>query len=143
MYRWCLQLRAVNSVQVMGCLLARKKAPAFRDSSTNNNTWSKKRRWVCAPSFTDRSLSSNPSNSLGHGRTPKHPRGHLGQRHTGHRVHTCSGVWSRSLGRRLKGESSWGPCGRSESRRAWTDRCLLYTSPSPRDLSTSRMPSSA
>ena len=24
-----------------------------------------------------------------------------------------------------------------------SDRCLLYTSPSPRDLSTSRMPSSA
>ena len=26
---------------------------------------------------------------------------------------------------------------------AWTVSCLLYTSPSPRDLSTSRMPSSA
>ena len=25
----------------------------------------------------------------------------------------------------------------------WDDNCLLYTSPSPRDLSTSRMPSSA
>ena len=25
----------------------------------------------------------------------------------------------------------------------WPDACLLYTSPSPRDLSTSRMPSSA
>ena len=25
----------------------------------------------------------------------------------------------------------------------WNDDCLLYTSPSPRDLSTSRMPSSA
>ena len=25
----------------------------------------------------------------------------------------------------------------------WTTNCLLYTSPSPRDLSTSRMPSSA
>ena len=25
----------------------------------------------------------------------------------------------------------------------WLKRCLLYTSPSPRDLSTSRMPSSA
>ena len=25
----------------------------------------------------------------------------------------------------------------------WLDGCLLYTSPSPRDLSTSRMPSSA
>ena len=27
--------------------------------------------------------------------------------------------------------------------RYWTIACLLYTSPSPRDLSTSRMPSSA
>ena len=26
---------------------------------------------------------------------------------------------------------------------AWVKHCLLYTSPSPRDLSTSRMPSSA
>ena len=26
---------------------------------------------------------------------------------------------------------------------AWLEACLLYTSPSPRDLSTSRMPSSA
>ena len=26
---------------------------------------------------------------------------------------------------------------------AWYNNCLLYTSPSPRDLSTSRMPSSA
>ena len=29
------------------------------------------------------------------------------------------------------------------SEKAWTYACLLYTSPSPRDLSTSRMPSSA
>ena len=29
------------------------------------------------------------------------------------------------------------------SYRAWRKSCLLYTSPSPRDLSTSRMPSSA
>ena len=27
--------------------------------------------------------------------------------------------------------------------KGWTPGCLLYTSPSPRDLSTSRMPSSA
>ena len=34
----------------------------------------------------------------------------------------------------------------AEDVRAWrsrVERCLLYTSPSPRDLSTSRMPSSA
>ena len=126
MCRWCLQLRAVNSVQVMGCLLARKRPPAFRDTSTNKNAWSENGRWVCGPSFTDRSLSSSPSNSLGHGRTPKHTRGHLGQRfyplcktdlaprHTRHHVHTCSGVWSRSPDRLLKGESSWAPCGRNE-----------------------------
>ena len=30
-----------------------------------------------------------------------------------------------------------------DKRRARLDNCLLYTSPSPRDLSTSRMPSSA
>ena len=31
----------------------------------------------------------------------------------------------------------------SEGLKKLTDYCLLYTSPSPRDLSTSRMPSSA
>ena len=42
-----------------------------------------------------------------------------------------------------------GPIAPGESREAITQRlrqlypCLLYTSPSPRDLSTSRMPSSA
>ena len=34
-----------------------------------------------------------------------------------------------------------GPCHVLQIRTV--DRCLLYTSPSPRDLSTSRMPSSA
>jgi len=32
---------------------------------------------------------------------------------------------------------------RNDNDRAWANICLLYTSPSPRDLSTSRMPSSA
>ena len=31
----------------------------------------------------------------------------------------------------------------SKSHYAWTGGCLLYTSPSPRDISGSRMPSSA
>ena len=31
----------------------------------------------------------------------------------------------------------------SASAKGWIRDCLLYTSPSPRDLSTSRMPSSA
>ena len=30
-----------------------------------------------------------------------------------------------------------------QSFESWSNTCLLYTSPSPRDLSTSRMPSSA
>ena len=33
--------------------------------------------------------------------------------------------------------------GRNQNEPAEPKRCLLYTSPSPRDLSTSRMPSSA
>ena len=32
---------------------------------------------------------------------------------------------------------------RNDDHFTWGDGCLLYTSPSPRDLSTSRMPSSA
>ena len=32
---------------------------------------------------------------------------------------------------------------RAATLNGWNDDCLLYTSPSPRDLSTSRMPSSA
>ena len=40
-----------------------------------------------------------------------------------------------------RGEFDWS---NNEKRLAtWMDDCLLYTSPSPRDLSTSRMPSSA
>ena len=43
----------------------------------------------------------------------------------------------------LKANTSGGGAGSYEEApaEAWT--CLLYTSPSPRDLSTSRMPSSA
>ena len=36
-----------------------------------------------------------------------------------------------------------GGCEAAVTARARIDCCLLYTSPSPRDLSTSRMPSSA
>ena len=32
---------------------------------------------------------------------------------------------------------------KTAARETWQKPCLLYTSPSPRDLSTSRMPSSA
>ena len=35
------------------------------------------------------------------------------------------------------------PKGTVEAGEEYKDTCLLYTSPSPRDLSTSRMPSSA
>ena len=34
-------------------------------------------------------------------------------------------------------------CPNPEHLKLWNNICLLYTSPSPRDLSTSRMPSSA
>ena len=37
----------------------------------------------------------------------------------------------------------WGPPGIGKSELVQGIGCLLYTSPSPRDLSTSRMPSSA
>ena len=40
-----------------------------------------------------------------------------------------------------KPRASWKKPGRTD--RWWINLCLLYTSPSPRDLSTSRMPSSA
>ena len=40
-------------------------------------------------------------------------------------------------------ENPGGPCEYAEHFFAREYRCLLYTSPSPRDLSTSRMPSSA
>ena len=42
----------------------------------------------------------------------------------------------------LPGQGSTELCAEA-ARRALVDACLLYTSPSPRDLSTSRMPSSA
>ena len=40
-------------------------------------------------------------------------------------------------------ETTIVPTNRVRARQDWADHCLLYTSPSPRDLSTSRMPSSA
>ena len=46
-------------------------------------------------------------------------------------------LWGYTIAESLGGEAALG----SLRERAW--RCLLYTSPSPRDLSTSRMPSSA
>ena len=56
--------------------------------------------------------------------------------------------------KKICGERTWrlifDAQGRPQQTRAWpraerspSDACLLYTSPSPRDLSTSRMPSSA
>ena len=45
-------------------------------------------------------------------------------------------IWLRD---HAKDEQNWDK--RSSQRKTFT--CLLYTSPSPRDLSTSRMPSSA
>jgi len=59
--------------------------------------------------------------------------------------------WSWALERLEKSHNYWIATARPESRPHlmlvwgiwWQDACLLYTSPSPRDLSTSRMPSSA
>ena len=45
------------------------------------------------------------------------------------------GPWVTAFSERASGESAWLLLG--------LPGCLLYTSPSPRDLSTSRMPSSA
>ena len=45
-------------------------------------------------------------------------------------------------GRHLARETSYG-MRQYQIDLAYTSPCLLYTSPSPRDLSTSRMPSSA
>ena len=39
--------------------------------------------------------------------------------------------------------ASWGGAYTESQKLGYGDPCLLYTSPSPRDLSTSRMPSSA
>ena len=51
----------------------------------------------------------------------------------------AKGILSLGQARRLAGLSKWGFLEELGKRRV----CLLYTSPSPRDLSTSRMPSSA
>ena len=58
---------------------------------------------------------------------------------------SCRDAVSRYFGSIDKAMSYDGPpIGRTmECERAAKDACLLYTSPSPRDLSTSRMPSSA
>ena len=53
----------------------------------------------------------------------------------------CSDVWCRESDKVIRGL----PFTRKlvDDILVWADTCLLYTSPSPRDLSTSRMPSSA
>ena len=42
-----------------------------------------------------------------------------------------------------KAKKNYLNLGRVPARTKWTDTCLLYTSPSPRDRTRSRMPSSA
>ena len=56
---------------------------------------------------------------------------------------TLDDEWPRAMvmrGKKRKGVRYFGPYGHAYAIR---ETCLLYTSPSPRDLSTSRMPSSA
>ena len=43
----------------------------------------------------------------------------------------------------LRASNASEPSVQEMARADWDSHCLLYTSPSPRDLSTSRMPSSA
>ena len=48
-----------------------------------------------------------------------------------------------AAGTKLQGNAADKPEGSQSAKTAGVKACLLYTSPSPRDLSTSRMPSSA
>ena len=62
-----------------------------------------------------------------------------------------NGVAERGLGMietaakaaRIQAKVLFGHVQLPETDKLWAEACLLYTSPSPRDLSTSRMPSSA
>ena len=63
---------------------------------------------------------------------------------------SCGGLWTGNSAvqsggavRISRSSLEWGEDTNFESNIAGTNGCLLYTSPSPRDLSTSRMPSSA
>ena len=55
---------------------------------------------------------------------------------------TLVGIWS-ILGICILGSSSWWVASREMGNWAYFLNCLLYTSPSPRDRTRSRMPSSA
>ena len=60
--------------------------------------------------------------------------------------HTDNGItfkWDGTVWKRVSATGAQGPTGSTGSQGATGPTCLLYTSPSPRDLSTSRMPSSA
>ena len=59
-------------------------------------------------------------------------------------VVTTADVEVATAGRRVRGTCGLGLYPqRHQQYQDWSLTCLLYTSPSPRDLSTSRMPSSA
>ena len=60
----------------------------------------------------------------------KHAQGYIVSKDTGH---ICGIPWALEVFRQLNNDVCLD----------WRVHCLLYTSPSPRDLSTSRMPSSA
>ena len=52
-------------------------------------------------------------------------------------------AWARQRGIAWSEIPQFGVTRRMRSRNGWAKRCLLYTSPSPRDATLSRMPSSA
>ena len=57
-------------------------------------------------------------------------------------MHICNTI-ARDISKKLINNSRFDPMHNSGSAQDLYNHCLLYTSPSPRDLSTSRMPSSA
>ena len=60
------------------------------------------------------------------------------------RTAAAQGKYKRSSKSNVKGARKKGATLRDWfQKEKWVNICLLYTSPSPRDLSTSRMPSSA
>ena len=82
---------------------------------------------------------SHPRESAGLGRNDYPPRAMYGQ----YLADLYAPVTEALRARDVVGTVEWIPAEVTGMVEAGPGRCLLYTSPSPRDLSTSRMPSSA